>query len=200
MIYEHLRGEILAGRPAPGSRLVVDQIAERLGVSKVPVREAITRLTGEGWLEARPHAGPVLPLITPDEIRETALIRSALESSAVRAAVPRHDDTSLTALADLVNRMDDAVEDFPRRNLELHTAVIAPAPYPRLKNMTVALMERALHYQTVHRLPGYLDQAQAEHRAIVEALVARETEHASDLIQRHICTAAERLADFMENG
>lgn len=198
MIYEHLRGEILAGRPAPGSRLVVDQIAERLGVSKVPVREAITRLTGEGWLEARPHAGPVLPLITPDEIRETALIRSALESSAVRAAVPRHDDTSLTALADLVNRMDDAVEDFPRRNLELHTAVIAPAPHPRLKSMTVSLMERALHYQTVHRLPGYLDQAQTEHREIVEALTERDTEQASNLIKGHILTAAERLAAFME--
>jgi DNA-binding GntR family transcriptional regulator len=200
LIYEHLRGEILAGRPAPGSRLVVDQIAERLGVSKVPVREAITRLTGEGWLETRPHAGPVLPLITPDEIRETALIRSALESSAVRAAAPRHDETSLAALADLVHRMDDAVEDFPRRNLELHTAVIAPAPYPRLKNMTVSLMERALHYQTVHRLPGYLDQAQAEHREIVEALVAHDTERAGDVISRHIRTAAERLADFMENG
>ena len=177
---------------------MVDQIAERLGVSKVPVREAITRLTGEGWLESRPHAGPVLPLITPDEIRETALIRSALETGAVPAALRHHDATSLAALSDLLHQMDDAVEDFPRRNLELHTAVIAPAPHPRLKSMTVSLMERALHHQTVHRLPGYLDQAQAEHREIVDALTQRDPERASDLIKGHIMTAAERLAAFME--
>lgn len=200
MIYEHLRGEILAGRPAPGSRLVVDQIAERLGVSKVPVREAITRLTGEGWLEVRPHAGPVLPLITPAEIRETALIRGALESTAVRAAAAHHDEASLRALVDLLDRMDDAVEDFPRLNLDLHAAVIAPAPHPRMKSMTVSLMERALHYQTVHRVPGYLNQAQAEHRQIVEALAAGDTDRAADITEEHILTAAERLAASMENA
>ena len=198
LIYEHLRSEILAGRPAPGSRLVVDQIAERLGVSKVPVREAITRLTGEGWLEVRPHVGPVLPLITPAEIRETALIRGALESTAVQAAAQHHDAASHAALTDLLNRMDSAVEDFPRLNLELHSAVIAPAPYPRVKSMTVSLMERALHYQIVHRVPGYLDQAQAEHRQIVEALAAGDADRAGEITRQHILTAAERLAASME--
>jgi DNA-binding GntR family transcriptional regulator len=194
LIYEHLRSEILAGRPAPGSRLVVDQIAEHLGVSKVPVREAITRLTGEGWLEVRPHAGPVLPVITPAEIRETALIRGALESTAIRAAAEHHDASTHAALVGLIDRMDRAVEEFPRLNLELHSAVIAPAPYPRMKSMAVSLMERALRYQIVHRVPGYLDQAQIEHRQIVEALTAGDTERAGELTKQHILTAAERLA------
>ena len=176
----------------------MDQIAERLGVSKVPVREAITRLTGEGWLEVRPHSGPVLPVITAAEVRETALIRSALESTAIQAAAQHHDASSHAALAELLDRMDGAVEDFPRLNLELHTAVIAPARYPRMKHMAVSLMERALHYQIVHRVPGYLDQAQIEHREIVEALTGGDVERAGDLTKTHVLTAAERLASAME--
>jgi len=199
LIYEHLRAEILAGRPAPGSRLVVDQIAAQLGVSKVPVREAVTRLAGEGWLEVQAHVGPLVPLVTPDEIRETALIRSALESRAITSATARHDSTTHAGLTDLLEVMDGAVDEFPRLNLQLHSAVIAPAPYPRLKNMAVSLMERALHYQVVHRVPGYLDQAQREHREIVAAVIAGDAATAGSLTEEHILTAAERLAQFMES-
>ena len=88
LVTDLLREELQAGKPGPGERLVVSQVAARLGVSKVPVREAVTRLTGEGLLLYKPNIGPVVPAFTAEEVYETALMRVALESVASQSALP----------------------------------------------------------------------------------------------------------------
>ncbi|TDE11867.1 GntR family transcriptional regulator [Jiangella asiatica] len=196
LVYEHLRERILAGQPAPGERLVLDQVAADLGISKVPVREAVTRLLGEGWLENRPHAGPVVPVLSPAEVVETAVIRAALETAAIEAAIPRHDERSVAAMREILTEMEIADEEaeFPRLNVRLHTAVIEPCGLPRLLEMTVSLMHRTFRYQTIHRVGGYRQLAHSEHVAIVDAVTARDVERATALTRRHIVEAAERLA------
>src|SRR5690349_24737337 len=108
LVTELLRQELQAGKPGPGQRLVVSQVAARLGVSKVPVREAVTRLIGEGLLLHRPNIGPVVPAFTTDEVHETALMRVALESVASQSALPRHDSETLARIEALLHAMDAA--------------------------------------------------------------------------------------------
>lgn len=199
LVYERLRAAVLAGDYAPGDRIVLSTVAEGLGVSKVPVREAVTRLVGEGWLEQQPNVGPVVRALRAGEIRETAVIRAALEYSAVREAVPLHNEQSLAELrelhADMGNALTTASHRFPSLNVDFHSAVIAPCPLTELRQLTVSMMERTLRYQTVHRVPTYPEQAHAEHEEILTAVATGDAERAASLTREHIRSAAQELQE-----
>jgi DNA-binding GntR family transcriptional regulator len=188
LVTDFLRREIQEGRPRPGERLVVNRIAEQLGVSKVPVREAVTRLVGEGLLVLRPNVGPMVPDFSAHEILETALMRVALES----AALPRLHST--------LDQMAAADADFPRLNVEFHAQVIAPTPYRELYSAAHALQSRAQRYSFVHTVPGYRPHAHEEHVAILRAVEERDLQGLEDLNRAHIISAAEQLADRVRGG
>lgn len=193
LVTDYLRAELQAGRPGPGERLVVSRIADKLGVSKVPVREAVTQLIGEGLLELKPNVGPVVPLFTPHEIVETALMRVAIDSAAMDSAVPLHDKNSLGQLADLLAAMDDADDEFTALNVSFHMAVLEPSPYREMLRTSRMLLERAQRYGTVHRVPGYHEMAQSEHTAIFNAVKARDLPELKRRHEQHVMTAAEQL-------
>ncbi len=197
LVTDHLREQLEAGRPGPGQRLIVSRVASRLGVSKVPVREAVTRLVGEGLLELRPNVGPVVPAFTIDEVYETALMRVAIESLALESALPRHDRSSTDALATLLDRMDGTDVDFPELNVVFHAGVIAPTPYREMRLTAERLLSRARRYAIVHSVPGYRAEAQSEHRAILEAVLAKDLHKLDDLNKAHIMSAATQLIEHM---
>lgn len=198
LVTEYLRGELQAGRPGPGERLVLDRVAERLGVSKVPVREAVTRLVGEGMLVNKPNVGPVVPAFTAQDVREVALMRVALESAGLPSAVDRHTPESIAEVGDLLQKMRNADEDYPDLNVEFHARVLAPTPYQDLYETVRALLGRAERYAVVHAVPGYLIEATSEHAEIFEALRARDRDLLVRLNARHVTSAAEKLARRIE--
>jgi len=200
LVTDHLRAELQEGRPRPGERLVVSRVAEQLGVSKVPVREAVTRLVGEGLLVHRPNVGPMVPAFSAHEIRETALMRVALESAALPSALPAHTPETLDRLRATLDRMSDAGPEFPRLNVEFHAQVIAPTPYRELYSATHALLARAQRYAFVHTVPGYRPHANEEHVAIFRAVEDRDLPTLQDLNRAHIMSAAEQLADRVTQG
>jgi len=202
LAYGHLKHSLLEGDYPPGSRVVLDQVALELGVSKVPVREAVTRLIGEGWLVNSPHVGPTVPLLSPEEVAETAIIRASLERTAVMHATPRHSPVSFSHLAELLEAMDRSLEgataDFPVLNREFHAAVIAPCPYTQLTDLTSSLMEKTMRYQTVRRVPDYQRKTQAEHHAIFRALLSGDAEGTAALVEQHILSASVALAGALD--
>jgi DNA-binding GntR family transcriptional regulator len=200
LVTEHLRKELQAGRPGPGERLVVSQVAAALGVSKVPVREAVTRLTGEGYLVHIPNVGPVVPSFTAAEVHETAIMRVALESVALETALPRHDERTITELEALLGTMDRDDVDFPACNVVFHSAVVAPTPYRELHRTIRALLDRAQRYAIVHAVPGYRDDAHREHREIVNIVRAGDLGELVALNGRHVLSAAERLIEHMHRA
>jgi DNA-binding GntR family transcriptional regulator len=197
LVTEHLRTELQAGRPGPGQRVVVSQVAAALGVSKVPVREAVTRLTGEGYLQHIPNVGPVVPSFTATEVQETAIMRVALETVALETALPGHDADSLSELSNLVVAMDGDDVDYPACNVEFHSAVVAPTPYRELHRTIRSLLDRAQRYAIVHTVPGYRHDAQREHREIVELARAGDLGGLVELNRRHVLSAAEQLIEHM---
>ena len=199
LVTDYLRGEIQAGRPGAGQRLVVSQVAHRLGVSKVPVREAVTRLIGEGLLTLRPNVGPVVPEFTAHEVIETALLRVAVDRLALETALTRHTAASLHAIEAILDEMAGAHERFPELNVKFHIAMIDPSPYREVVRTASALLERAQRYRVTQVVPGYQPDAHEEHKELFAHLQERDLDALRELDERHIMNAAHRLTDQM-NG
>lgn len=197
LVTEYLRNELQAGRPGPGERLVLARVAAALGVSKIPVREAVTQLVGEGLLIQRPNVGPVVPAFTAHEVLETALLRVAVENVAIDSAVPLHTADTLAPIRDLLAEMSSSAADFPALNVRFHLAIIDTSPFREVVRTAHALLERAQRYAIVRNVPGYQDVAHQEHRRLLEVLEERDTKQLKVLNEQHVLRAARELTDHI---
>jgi DNA-binding GntR family transcriptional regulator len=200
LVYEALRAHLIDGRYPPGARIVVDQLAAELGTSKVPVREAVGRLVGEGWLQARPHTGAVVPELQPEEILETSVIRAVIEGAAIRHSVPHLQAKTLPRMAKLLEAMDAASRKddakYPELNFEFHSAAFSDCCYPNLRSMARSLAERSFRLRTVRFLPEYQAESQVQHRALFAAMERRDAEEAERVVRHHIEHAGQLLWDY----
>lgn len=118
-VAESICNAILSGRIAPGDKIPEQMLAEQLGTSRVPVREAIRILEGQGLVVARPKAGTFVAQLTPAELDDSMRVRAALEELAVAQALERLDQAQWQALCDtlqeIIGGMQDAVagQDAP---------------------------------------------------------------------------------------
>lgn len=191
-VFEHLREEILSARLAPGTELAEVALAESLGISRGPLREALGRLAADGLVTIRPRRGAVVTRFTRQEFVEAYQVREALESLAIRLAVPRLTDDERARLHDLVDQMEahskgnDETEFF-RVNAEFHRMFVTASGNERLGEMHERLMNQMgrLLAKSLD-LRGSLDQSVAEHRAILEAVDAGDAERAARLVEEHI--------------
>jgi DNA-binding GntR family transcriptional regulator len=197
LVTDYLRQELQSGRLRAGDRIVISRVAADLGVSKVPVREAVTRLVGERLLELRSNVGPVVPEFTAHEVIETALLRTAVERVALEHALPRHDEESIHRAEEVLDLMGSDDAHFPDLNVRFHLALIAPSPYKGVNQTASALLEQSHRYRTAHRVPGYLRQAHEEHLGLVEAIRSRDADALLALNEHHIMNAAHRLREHM---
>lgn len=204
LIYEHIRHDVASGAMAPGERIVLDQIAAAHGVSKVPVREAITRLVGEGLVQVQPHVGPIVAALSPDEIVETAIIRASLESTALELGVPRMARAAVDAMRQLLEEMEELKDSkaagYASLNRRFHSLPVSACAAPRLVRLVEAQAEHTERYRTVQRVPAYWEESQAEHRAIFAAVDGGRANDAAGLTRTHVLTAAYRLRDALAEG
>jgi DNA-binding GntR family transcriptional regulator len=192
-IYQHLKERILDGKLPPGQRLIIDDIAEELGLSIIPVREALQLLQAERLVEIRPHAGATVAAITSENIEEVFTILEGMEAMAVRRVAQRMSRELDALLVKLIAKMDSAehandVEKWSALNLEFHLALSDATEMPWLREIT----ERALgnwdrirrHFfreGSAHRFT----EAQREHHAILKALRKGDADMAEKLIRQH---------------
>jgi DNA-binding GntR family transcriptional regulator len=116
-VADQLRAEILSGRIPPGTRLLQDEEAERLGVSRTPVREAFRQLETEGLVEIVPHRGAIVTRLSLQDIREIYLIRQQLEPLAASMAAENATEEDLCAIEDVLNELSAASDDEDRSRL-----------------------------------------------------------------------------------
>lgn len=200
LVYEALRQAVVSGRYQPGSRIVADQLAQEMGISKVPVREAIVRLVGEGWLQVKAHVGAVVPELSPDDILDTTMLRAATEGLATRLAADHITPAILSQLRALLERMEKAAKRdylrYPRLNLEFHSLAFQSCPYPSLRAMAASSAEKTYRLAPVRMLPDYLPESQAQHRDLLEALAHRRGEEAERLVRHHVERSGRLLWQF----
>lgn len=207
-VYDYLRGEIVAGQLVPGERLNLEEMAERLKISKMPIKEAIERLAGEGLLEVQARRGTFVSRLDPVELAEIFEVRCALEVLAGELAVRRIQDADLEKLNQLIEEMGQSTgQTNVGRHLELnfqfHGLLVELSHNRKLIEMYHRLRTHiqiaAIHYRSeswVERVA----QEQREHRAIVQALATRDTEQVSRAIREHIKRGGTSLLEDVERS
>jgi DNA-binding GntR family transcriptional regulator len=198
-VYDHLRDEILSGRLAPGAELTETALAASLGVSRGPVREALGRLASEGLVTTRPRRGAVVRELSGEEFVEAYQVREALETMAVRLAVPRLTPADVARLERNVDTMRvnaDAgdVQGFFDANAAFHEAFFETSG----NRMLAAAYHRLVGQIARHRLRslelrGDLRRSISEHEAILRAAEAGDVERAVRLVSEHIRVPQIRL-------
>jgi DNA-binding GntR family transcriptional regulator len=201
-VFDVLRNGILARTFEPGDRLDVKALATQLGVSPTPVKDAITRLAAEGLIEVRPRAGTYVAEIHPEAVAETFEIRRALECLAAETLVERVTPEFLERFAKTVEALEKPVSseasrvEHERRNVELHMAIVEGSGNKKLvelyKSLNAHLTIAKIHR---HRRPdaARLEQERKEHRAMLDALRARDTRTLVDTLAQHIRRAGAAL-------
>ncbi|MHA6629113.1 GntR family transcriptional regulator [Pseudonocardia sichuanensis] len=208
-IYRALRERILCNDIAPGTRLVLREIATQYESSDIPAREALRMLERDGLVETEPYRGARVTTLTAKEVEETYFIRSHLESIATGLAAERISEAELGDLEVLMERMQDAVDaqDGPRfsdLNREFHETIVAACGNDMLRDLTMDIWRRHSGFQRVFRMvPKRLATSQAEHEGIMSALQARDSERASKLAlwhKRSVGDTVGRLVAGAEGG
>jgi DNA-binding GntR family transcriptional regulator len=200
--YSHILGRIRRGELKPGERLRAEDVAEEIGTSRMPVREAMRRLDAEGYLTIRPNRGAIVAGYTRAQIQELFEIRSVLEGLAVRLAMERVTDDQLQELKELHQRMVQAEAQPDRwlvRHAEFHAALCGLSGRPRLVKEVMRLhnaLEPHLRVWIAH-ITGPMD-AGRDHEMLLQAIASRYPQHAETVMRDHVLDTAPAVVSFLE--
>lgn len=198
-VIEELRQSILSGQLKPGERLVEGRIAEELGVSRNPVREAIRVLASEGLLEVTARRGASVVKITDEEARETIEMRALLEGQNARLAARRHDEQIVKRIAAVLKKGTDAVASkrydlLPTLNQEFHQELAAAGRNRLLADLLKRLRERTAMLFAPRDPVRQARITWEEHAAILRAIIEGDERTAATLAAEHVMRAGN---DFL---
>ncbi|MFT4069409.1 GntR family transcriptional regulator [Paraburkholderia sp.] len=195
-----VRQRILSGELAPGEVLRQEALAEELGVSRVPVREAITRLTAEGLLTSVPHKGAYVAELSIDEVRETFDIRLRLEPWIFSEAIPRITEAEIGKAERIVKEMDNADSGvWGQLNWRLHETLYLPSQRDITLQMLRVLHDRSDRYFRFQAVQVPIrEQSHDEHMALIEACRKRDAKLGAKLLEQHVKTAAQQIMSVVQ--
>jgi DNA-binding GntR family transcriptional regulator len=190
-IFTIVREQIVSGKLPVEQAIRQDALANELGVSKIPLREALARLEQEGLLTSQANRGFFVRAMSADEAEEIFALRQAIEPDAVAAAAIAATESDQQIARAALGALDDAaaahLDDVAARNRDFHTALVRPAK----RLLTLQLVERlqVLSERYVHKHlepAGREDRAHLEHEVLLDAWIARDAPRARALAAAHI--------------
>ncbi len=195
VVAEEIRAMIVSGEIAPGERLVEDKLAEELGVSRNPVREAIRSLEATGLVDVVPRKGAYACLVGGEDIRQIQELRAAINGWAAELAADRRSDAQVRRMRDCIDaglaasKAGDTVRAAEQhRDFHLLMEEAAGNPF-------IGMVLNPLRHRTEMVFSILLDRRGAlawdEHREICEAIADSDTTRARQLVEHHILTALE---------
>lgn len=201
-----LRVAIVSGELRPGAQVLQDALAERFGVSRVPLREALKILEGEGQVVYRPHRGYFVAELDLDDLREVYRIRDLLESEAVRVAVPQISTDELAALQVALEDVEHAsaagdLVAMAAANRRFHFGLIEAAKMPRLLRLVRVLWDATDVYRSLYYADGsHREVVHNEHRLVLDAVRLGHTDQAVELLRQHRERAVATLERVLPGG
>jgi DNA-binding GntR family transcriptional regulator len=204
--YDQIRAELMRGSLRPGAPLRMQALSERLGVSVAVVREALTRLSEQGLVVASPQRGFRVMELSVEHLEDLTNVRAQLESLALAQAI-EHGSIAWeaevvaalhTLLATPVTSAADAALNgaWPIAHRHFHTALLAASGSPVLESIVAGLRDQSELYRAWSWSladPATPRDIDAEHRAIADAAVARDTHRATTLLAAHLRATAEAV-------
>jgi DNA-binding GntR family transcriptional regulator len=199
-----LRELVLTGEIAPGDRVNEMAVANRLGISRGPLREAIRHLASEGLLVLRPNRGAQVPTATARDIRALFELRAALECEAARYAAERHTAEDVDRLRDVCAESRGHVErggPFPYRlDIAFHSVLLRAARSPRIAEQARLVQQQVVLFRS--RVPDDPEHSLAsltDHDALTEAVAAGDPGLAATAMRRHQDRVRDQMLRLMAN-
>ena len=196
-VFESLKHSIVRGKISSGEWLVESHIAETLGISRTPVREAIHKLEREGLIERQPRGGFTVLGLERDDIEETFGIRSVLEGYADRLAAVKHDAQELEDLENKIDEFQNALDRkkmdlLPTINTEFHDLLYGLSKSPKLINMINHLRDQIYRYrQMILKERKFATTSNQDHKKMLKYIRRRDAEGAERLVREHILRGQE---------
>jgi DNA-binding GntR family transcriptional regulator len=192
-VYQILRNAIMSCELSPGEKLVISDIAEKLAVSTIPVREALQSLNSEELVTYSAHSGAIVAKITKESIFETFLIKEGLECVAIRVITDKIKKETVENLKKQLAEMDKILEtknytEWGKYNAEFHTTIVRLAEMPTLLKMyssTVDKWSRVHKYYFSESLNNNHLNSQEEHYLLLQAIISRNCLEAERLTKIH---------------
>jgi DNA-binding GntR family transcriptional regulator len=188
-VYQAMQELIISRRLAPGQHLVESELAQLLGVSRQPVREALQWLNNEGWVDLRPGYGAFVHAPTPDEADQLLAVRSLLEGEAARLAAQHADAEGVARLRELNREGEEAlanddVDTAVALNAAVHRCVAELSANMVLLDFATQVDRRVRWYYTpIARQRG--KKSWQEHAALIDAIEKRDAAGAARIMQEH---------------
>lgn len=201
--YQQVKESILRGDLAAGQPLGQEELAARIGTSRVPLREALQRLDAEGLVMLRPRRGYIVTSLDPHEIRDIFDIRMLLEERAGYLATLNATSEDIAAVEELLFAMEgmkvrSAAEAmlFVERNRAFHTRLYAPSERAQLCRLMMVLRANVERYIRIGaQIAGNLKRVSFEHQQIFNAFKRRDAQTVGRLCREHCAATGERLIE-----
>jgi DNA-binding GntR family transcriptional regulator len=191
LVTKTLRDAILNGELIPGTRLVIEDLAKQLGVSPIPVREALQQLDADGYVAIEPYLGARVAPIEAESVAEVFSLLETMEVVSSRAACQHMSDSDFNVLQEILVKMDSLIDDpelWSQENRHFHKYICEKSG----TRLVGSLMSKVLdHWDRLHRyflrdvFARRLPQAQREHWKILKALRARDPTETEAVIREH---------------
>ncbi|OAP23981.1 MULTISPECIES: GntR family transcriptional regulator [Amycolatopsis] len=199
MAAQEIRRRVFSGQLRAGAKIDQEALADELGISKLPVREALITLDHEGVVEHIARRGAFVARMTRDDIRDHYRVFGVVSGLAAERAAKNLSPESLQALHDLADRMESAADpaEQERLNYEFHRRINYAAGSRRLLSLLGILAKTVSHgfYEAHEDWPV---KARDDHRLILDALSARSAARARTLVEKHLADAGERAVALLE--
>lgn len=203
-VARHLREGIYEGTFSPGMHIRQEALASELGISRIPVREALRQLESEGLVVIRPNSGARIAVLDFEEYSDIYKIRERLEPLALAESIPKLNDEQRAEVELMAEELESLTHNpaaFLDADRRFHVACYAGAPSKRLRRMIEGFWNETQRYRRI-LLTTFTDddfaRTNSEHRLIVNAVQAGNTRTGEDLIRMHIERSRLRLADHRE--
>ncbi|GAB3503699.1 GntR family transcriptional regulator [Amycolatopsis cihanbeyliensis] len=202
-VYQAMQEMIISRQLAPGQHLVESELAERLGVSRQPIREALQLLNSEGWVDLSPGYGAFVHAPTDAEVDELLAVRSVLEGESARLAAQQAGSEGVRLLKEICSRGEaavaaDDVDSMVAANAELHRAVTELSGNGVLIDFVNQVDRRVRWYYTpIARHRG--QTSWEEHEKLVDAIERGDTEAAAQVMREHTERTRQSYLEQREN-
>jgi DNA-binding GntR family transcriptional regulator len=198
--YQHVLQSIISGELKPGVRIPADAVAEALGVSRMPVRDALRRLEGDGAITIFANRGASVAQFSRDEVVELIEMRAVLEGLAARVALRNIGADEMEELEQLKRRMERASDDLSKwmfRHDDFHNYLSGLSRRALLMRQTerMRIMLRP-YYRQYYYNTRELEIAGLEHRKIIDALRKGDADHVEQIVRSHTLKNVKKIADL----
>ncbi len=198
-VFESLKQAIVKGKISSGEWLVESHIAETLGISRTPVREAFHKLEREEFIERQPRGGFTVLGLNRKDIEETFGIRSVLEGYAARLAAVKHEAEELEPLENKIEEFQKALDRkkmtlLPAINTEFHDLLYGLSKSPKLINMINGLRDQIYRYrEMILKENEFASTSNMDHKRMLKYIRKRDAEGAEKLVREHILRGQEMV-------